>query len=195
MEKAVAPDSSTLAWKIPWAEEPGRLQSMGSWRVGHEGATWLSFFTFMHWRRTWQPTPVFLPGESQGRRSLMGCRVWGRQSRTRLKRLSSSSMPSLEKCAFRSLSDFFYWIVCFLILCCTSCLYVLEINSLWVSSFARIFSILRVFFFLSLVISFSVQLLLMFIRSHLFIFHDSKRWITNAAFYVKVCSVFFFSVS
>ena len=34
-EKAVAPQSSTLAWKIPWAEEPGRLQSMGSRGVGH----------------------------------------------------------------------------------------------------------------------------------------------------------------
>ena len=37
-----------------------------------------SLFTFMHWRRKWQPTPVFLPGESQGWRSLMGCRLWGR---------------------------------------------------------------------------------------------------------------------
>ena len=36
------------------------------------------FFTFMHWRRKWQPTPVFLPGESQGRGSLVGCRPWGR---------------------------------------------------------------------------------------------------------------------
>ena len=36
MEKAMAPHSSTLAWKIPWAEEPGRLQSMGSLRVGHD---------------------------------------------------------------------------------------------------------------------------------------------------------------
>ena len=34
-------------------------------------------FTFMHWRRKWQPTPVFLPVESQGRGSLMGCRLWG----------------------------------------------------------------------------------------------------------------------
>ena len=34
--------------------------------------------TFMHWRRKWQPTPVFLPGESQGCRSLAGCRLWGR---------------------------------------------------------------------------------------------------------------------
>ena len=74
-EKAMAPRSSTLAWKIPWAEEPGRLQSMGSLRVGHDWATSLSLFTFMHWRRKWQPTPVFLPGESQGRGSLVGCRL------------------------------------------------------------------------------------------------------------------------
>ena len=63
----MAPHSSTLAWKIPWMEEPGRLQSMGSLKVGHDWATSLSLFTFMHWRRKWQPTPVFLPGESQGR--------------------------------------------------------------------------------------------------------------------------------
>ena len=74
----MAPHSSTLAWKIPWMEEPGRLQSMGSLRVGHDWATSLSLSTFMHWRRKWQPTPVFLPGESQGRRSLVGCRLWGR---------------------------------------------------------------------------------------------------------------------
>ena len=78
MEKAMAPHSSTLAWKIPWMEEPGRLQSMGSLRVGHDWATSLSLFTFMHWRRKGQPTPVFLPGESQGRGSLVGCRLWGR---------------------------------------------------------------------------------------------------------------------
>ena len=62
----MATHSSTLAWKIPWMEEPGRLQSMGSPRVGHDWATSLSLFTFMHWRRKWQLTPVFLPGESQG---------------------------------------------------------------------------------------------------------------------------------
>ena len=62
----------------PMAEEPGRLQSMGSLRVRHNWATSLSFFTFMHWRRKWQPTPVFLPGESQGQGSLVGCRLWGR---------------------------------------------------------------------------------------------------------------------
>ena len=74
----MAPHSSTLAWKIPWMEEPGRLQSMGSLRVRHDWATWLSLFTLMHWRRKWQPTPVFLPRESQGRGSLVGCRLWGR---------------------------------------------------------------------------------------------------------------------
>ena len=77
MEKAMAPHSSTLAWKIPWMEEPGRLQSMGSLGLKHDWATSLSLFTFMHWRRTWQPTPVFLPGESQGRGSLVGCHLWG----------------------------------------------------------------------------------------------------------------------
>ena len=77
MEKAMAPHSSTLAWKIPWMEEPGRLHSMGLLRVWHDRATSLSLFTFMHWRRKWQPTPVFLPGESQGRGSLVGCRLRG----------------------------------------------------------------------------------------------------------------------
>ena len=139
----MAPHSSALAWRTPWTEEPGRLQSMGSQRVGHDRAT--SLFTFMHWRRKWQPTPVFLPGESQGRGSVVGCRLWGRtesdtterphfhfslscigegngnppqcsclenprdrgawwavvygvaQSRTRLKRLSSSSSSSVKK--------------------------------------------------------------------------------------------------
>ena len=78
MEKAMAPHSSTLAWKIPRKEEPGRLQFMGSLRVGHDWATSLWLVTFMHWRRKWQPTPVFLPGESQGQRSLVGCHLWGR---------------------------------------------------------------------------------------------------------------------
>ena len=76
-EKAMATHSSTLAWKIPWTEGPGGLQSMGSLAVGHDWATSLSLFTFMHWRRKWQPTPVFLPGESQARGSLVGCRLWG----------------------------------------------------------------------------------------------------------------------
>ena len=77
-EKALAPHSSTLAWKIPGTEEPGRLQSMGPLRVGHDWATSLSLFIFMHWSRKWQPIPVFLPGESQAWGSLVGCRLWGR---------------------------------------------------------------------------------------------------------------------
>ena len=87
----MAPHSSTPAWKIPWMEELGRLQSMGSLGVGHDWVTSLSLFTLMQWRRKWQPTPVFLPGESQGWRSLVGCCLWGRTSRTRLKWLSSSN--------------------------------------------------------------------------------------------------------
>ena len=81
LEKAMAPHSSTLAWKIPWTEEPGRLQFMGSLRVRDDWATSLSLFTFMHWRRKWHPTPVFLPGESQGWGSLVGCRLWDRTVR------------------------------------------------------------------------------------------------------------------
>ena len=78
VEKAMAPHSSTLAWKIPWMEGPGGLQSMGSLRVRHNWVTSLSLFTFMHWRRKWQHTPVFLPGESQGPGSLVGCCLQGR---------------------------------------------------------------------------------------------------------------------
>ena len=77
METAMATHSSVLAWKLPWMEEPGGLPSMGSLRVGQDWVTSLSLFTFMHWKRKWQPTPVFLPGESQGQGSLVGCRLWG----------------------------------------------------------------------------------------------------------------------
>ena len=77
MEKAMAPHSSTLACKIPWVEELGGLQSMELLRVRQDWVTSLSLFTLMHWRRKWQPTPVFLPGESQGQGSLVGCRLWG----------------------------------------------------------------------------------------------------------------------
>ena len=55
----------------------------GAWKAAvhgvAEGRTRLSdfIFTFMHWRRKWQPIPVFLPEESQGQGSLVGCRLWG----------------------------------------------------------------------------------------------------------------------
>ena len=87
----MATHSSTLAWKIPWTEGPGRLQSMGSLGVGHDWGTSLSLFTFMHWRRKCQPTPVFLPGESQGQGTWWAAVYGAAQSRTRLKRLSTSS--------------------------------------------------------------------------------------------------------
>ena len=77
-EKAMAPHSRTVAWQISWMEKPGGLQSLGSLKVRHDWTTSLSLFTFMHWRGKWQPTPVFLPGESQGQGSLVGCRLWGR---------------------------------------------------------------------------------------------------------------------
>ena len=97
-EKAMAPHSSTLAWKIPWMEEPGRLQSMGSLGVGHDWATSLSLFIFMHWRRKWQPTPVFLPGESQEQGRLLGCCLWGRTESDTTERLHFHfSLHALEK--------------------------------------------------------------------------------------------------
>ena len=104
-EKAMATHSSTLARKIPWMEEPGGLQSMGSRRVGHDWAASLSLFTLMPWRRKWQPTPVFLPGESQGQ----WAPVYGvAQSRTQLKWLSSSSSQIAQK-AWWSGSDSWLW--------------------------------------------------------------------------------------
>ena len=77
LEKEMAAHSSTLAWRVPWMEEPGRLQFMGSRRVRHDRATSLLLFTFMHWRGNWQPTPIFLPGESLGQKGLVGCCLWG----------------------------------------------------------------------------------------------------------------------
>ena len=72
----MVPLSSTLAWKIPWAEEPGRLQSMG--QLSRTQLTdFTSLFTFMPWIRKWQPTSVFFPGESQGRGNLVSCHLWG----------------------------------------------------------------------------------------------------------------------
>ena len=90
-EKAMAPHSSTLAWTIPWMEETGRLQSMGSLGVRQDWAPSLSLFTFMHWRKKWQPAPVLLPGESQGQEAWWVAVYGVTQSQTRLKWLSSSS--------------------------------------------------------------------------------------------------------
>ena len=87
--------SSILAWRIPWIEEPRRLQSMGSQsrkRLSDSTKTYLEeteriiimyYITYynsrdMYWRRQWHPTPVLLPGKSHGQRSLVGCSPWGR---------------------------------------------------------------------------------------------------------------------
>ena len=98
--KAMAPHSSTLAWSIPWTEEPGGLRSMGSLGVRHDWAT--SLFTFMHWRRKWQPTPVFLPENPRDGGVWWASVYRVAQSRTRLKRLSSSSHPSLRFTFFQT---------------------------------------------------------------------------------------------
>ena len=90
LEKGMATHSSILAWEIPWTEEPGRLQSMGSLGVGHDWATSLSLFTLMHWRRKWQPTPVFSPGKSHGQRSLVGYSLWGHKESDMTERLNNN---------------------------------------------------------------------------------------------------------
>ena len=94
-EKAMAPHSSTLAWRIPWTEEPGRLQSTGLLRVGHDWATSLSLFTFTHWRRKWQPTPVFCLEHLRDGGAWWAAIYGVAQSQTRLNRLSSSSSSIL----------------------------------------------------------------------------------------------------
>ena len=99
LENRMAIHSRILAWRIPWREEPGRLQSMGLWRVGHDWATGLNWTEIIweakyysmvaQWLKHlpaiqetcvqslgWQPNPVFLPGESHGERSLVGYSPW-----------------------------------------------------------------------------------------------------------------------
>ena len=72
----MAPHSSTLAWKIPWTEEPGGLQSMGLLEL--DTTERLTFtFHFHALEKEMATHPVFLPGESQGQQSLVGCRLWG----------------------------------------------------------------------------------------------------------------------
>ena len=74
----MAPHSGTVAWKIPWMEEPGGLQSMGLLGVRHKLSDFTFTFPFHALEKEMATTPVFLPGESQGRGSLVGCRLWGR---------------------------------------------------------------------------------------------------------------------
>ena len=86
----MAPHSSTLAWKMLWTEEPGRLQSIGSLRVGHNWATSLSLFLHALEKEMATHSSVLawrIPGTGEPD----GLPSMGSQSRTRLKRLSSSS--------------------------------------------------------------------------------------------------------
>ena len=78
LENVMAPHSSTLAWKIPWTEEPGRAAVHGVAKSRTRLSDFTFTFHFHAWRRKWQPTTVFLPGESQGQGSLVGCCLWGR---------------------------------------------------------------------------------------------------------------------
>ena len=74
-QEATAP-TPVLSPGEPWTGEPGGLQPMGRRRVGHDCATSLSLFTFMRWRRRWHPLQCSRL-ENHGRRSLVGCSLWG----------------------------------------------------------------------------------------------------------------------
>ena len=73
-----APHSSTLAWKIPWMVEPGGLQSIGSLESDTTERLHFHFSLSCIGEGNGNPLPVFLPGESQGWGSLVGCHLWGR---------------------------------------------------------------------------------------------------------------------
>ena len=90
LEKEMATHSSILAWRIPWMEEPGGLLSMGSLTVRHNWATSLSRFTFMHWRRKWQPTTTFFLENPRDRGACWVAVCGVAQSQTRPKWLNSS---------------------------------------------------------------------------------------------------------
>ena len=87
----MAPHSSTLAWKIPWTEEPGRLQFMGSRRVGHDWVTSLSLFTLCTGEGNGNPLQCSCLENPRDRGAWWAAIYRVAQSWTRLKRLSSSS--------------------------------------------------------------------------------------------------------
>ena len=94
-EKVMAPHSSTLAWKIPWTEEPGRLQFMGSRRVGHDWATSPSLFTSCIGEGNGNPLQCSCLENPRDSGAWWAVVSGVAQSRTRLKRLSSSSRVNL----------------------------------------------------------------------------------------------------
>ena len=97
-EKAMATHSGTLAWKIPWTEEPGRLRSMGSWRVGHDWATSLHFSLSCTGEGNGNPLQCSCL-ENPRDRGAWWAPIYGvAQSRTRLKQLSGSISSPLKNC-------------------------------------------------------------------------------------------------
>ena len=90
-EKAMAPHSSTFAWKIPWTEEPAGLQSMGSHRIGHNWATSLSFSLSCIGEGNGNPLPCSCLENPRDGEAWWAAVYGVAQSRTQLKWLSSSS--------------------------------------------------------------------------------------------------------
>ena len=113
-------------------------------------------------------------------------------------KISLFYISSLEKCLFSSLAQFFIGSFIFLELSCGSCLYIFEINSLSIASFAFIFSQSEGCLFSLLIVSFVVQKLLSFIRSHLFIFAFISNILGGGAIedpavvYVRECFAYVF---
>ena len=97
LEEEMSTHSSTLAWKIPWMEEPGRQQSMGSHRVGHDWVTSLSLFTFMRGEGNGSPLQCSCLENPRDRGAWWAAIYGVAQSWTRLKRLSSSSSSSSRR--------------------------------------------------------------------------------------------------
>ena len=130
MEKAMAPLSSPLAWRVPWMEEPGGLQSMGSLRAGHDWVTSLSLFTFIHWRRNWQCSCLENPRDG----GAWCAAVYGvAQSRTWLKWLSSRRLMGNNQFSAGLKESYGFW-GCLAFCHCCCYYYVQEWCCLWRST-------------------------------------------------------------
>ena len=104
--------------------------------VSNLGKT-LSLFTFMHWRRKWQPTPVFLPGESQGWGSLVGCRLWGREESDTTE-ATKQQQPLAITFLFSSYHSFYcYLIFSWIFVCCVLFVYFYFVFTNWNLSSVR----------------------------------------------------------